>query len=250
MTLRSALLAALLVVGCIHGNCRAEAGPPMITDDPGTVEKGHAEINLAFTYEDHPKEKLAEAPLLDMNYGLTEHVQLKLETPWDVEQRVGKNPSGLGDSLAGVKWRFLDEDTHHIAVSTYPQIGFRWPGFSSSRDPADKRKLLILPLQLEKTLGPVTVGMDFGYVFRRLEKPQNYIGLVLGHRFTENFELLGEVRDTAGPYFRNGDWIANGGFRFRINSLIAILGSAGTTFRSSNPDPARIISYFALQFTF
>src|SRR5689334_7895346 len=58
------------------------AGPPLVTDDPGTAEKGTWEINLASTYEERHGQSAAELPLLDFNYGLGERVQFKYEVPW------------------------------------------------------------------------------------------------------------------------------------------------------------------------
>ena len=56
-------------------------GPPMITDDPGTPDKGAWEINLSLNSEIQKYDKEFEAPLLDINFGLNERIQLKLEFP-------------------------------------------------------------------------------------------------------------------------------------------------------------------------
>jgi hypothetical protein len=62
---------------------RAQSGgPPMITDDPGTPDKGVWELNFSFNTDINEFEKEFEAPLLDINFGLNERTQLKLEFPW------------------------------------------------------------------------------------------------------------------------------------------------------------------------
>jgi hypothetical protein len=230
--------------------CHAEAGPPMITDDPGTPGKGHFEVNTAFTYEERPQAKSVSAPLLDINYGLFDHVQLKLQVPWELSRIETHSASGLGESIAGIKWRFLDEEEHGFAMSIYPQLEFRWPAYSSSRNPDDKIKHLILPLDFEKALGPVTLGLEFGLDLSHKARPQNFGGLVLGHRFNENFELLGEVRETSGPDFHRDECVVNAGFRLKVNSLMSIIGSGGTTVHAPGRNSPRVLSYLALQFTF
>jgi hypothetical protein len=59
----------------------AQGGPPMITDDPGTPGDGHWEINLAASARHSATTSEGEVPLLDVNYGLGERIQLKYEVP-------------------------------------------------------------------------------------------------------------------------------------------------------------------------
>jgi len=51
----------------------------MITDDPGTPGNGKWENNLAIAFEHRPNETLIEAPAIDLNYGVGDHVQLTLQ---------------------------------------------------------------------------------------------------------------------------------------------------------------------------
>jgi hypothetical protein len=111
---------------CVSFYCSlalAQGGPPMITDDPGTPRNGQWEINLAWTGERGAEGTTQDAPLLDMNYGVGERIQLKYEVPWlAVRTSDAASRTGLGDSLAGVKWRFYDTgDPQQWQISTYPQ---------------------------------------------------------------------------------------------------------------------------------
>src|SRR4051812_6477651 len=56
-------LQALILAFAVTG--RAQGGPPMITDDTGTVPKGHFEINTAFTLEVGEHGRVWGAPLID-----------------------------------------------------------------------------------------------------------------------------------------------------------------------------------------
>ena len=104
---------------------RAQGGPPMITDDPGTPGNGHFEINIATTLERRPHEQSWGLPALDLNYGLGERIQLTLQTSFIVLKRSAHGPiGGWGETEAAVKWRFLDEKTNGFSVSTFPRVIF------------------------------------------------------------------------------------------------------------------------------
>ena len=60
----------------------AQGGPPLLTDDPGTPGNRNWEINIASTHFRSPGEREIEAPLLDINYGLGDRIQLKYELPY------------------------------------------------------------------------------------------------------------------------------------------------------------------------
>src|SRR5215470_10781067 len=114
------LLAAAAAMAA--GQAWADAGPPMITDDPMTPGDGHWEINVATTSDHSAGQTEYALPLLDVNYGLGERVQLKFEVPYVVETGNGSTRKGAGDSLLGVKWRFFDSGEDGWQISTYPQV--------------------------------------------------------------------------------------------------------------------------------
>src|SRR2546428_5591494 len=89
----------------------AKAGPPLLTDDPETPGNNKWEINIAAIILQRRTERLWSTPLLDINYGLGERIQLKAEIPWMVvlqSRSGGRNQTGPGSANVGVKWRFLD----------------------------------------------------------------------------------------------------------------------------------------------
>lgn len=130
---------ALMFAFSIHP-AYPQGGPPMITDDTETVPKGRWEINTAFTIERGAGGRLFGTPLLDINYGFSEHAQLKIEIPWLILHRNGQRGiSGLGNTNIGVRWRFRDEKKNQrIAMSIYPQIAFNNPTSSFRRGIVDK----------------------------------------------------------------------------------------------------------------
>ncbi len=250
--LQFVLLATALCLAVRFSPLRAEAGPPLITDDPGTPEKGHWEINTAFTYSETAHDRVVATPLMDMNYGVLDHLQFKMEVPWEstISRDDHSSRGGLGDPLIGFKYRFLDEEKNKVSMSFYPQVEFGLHRLSWAHDRGPNTTLLRLPFQVEKKLGPITAGMDFGVDLENKQEPKNFAGIALGHEFKEKFELLAEVRQQSGPYFREMNLIVNGGFRLKINKMISLLGSAGTTFKRADAEQPRLLSYLAVQFKF
>src|SRR5215218_637850 len=85
------------------------AGPPLETDDPDTPGRNNWEINVSTEMEKR-SEVWEWTPLLDINYGVGERIQLKLKPRYAVFDEPGESArSGPGNIQLGVKWRFLDE---------------------------------------------------------------------------------------------------------------------------------------------
>src|SRR6266513_671383 len=116
-----------------------QGGPPLRTDDPGTPGDGNVEINIATTADRRPQERVYETPLLDVNYGLGDRIQVKFEIPWIVRtSETEQTKSGLENSLIGFKWRFLEDKKHGIEMSVYPQCEFNNPNRSADRGLVDR----------------------------------------------------------------------------------------------------------------
>jgi hypothetical protein len=154
------------------------AGPPLITDDPGTPGDGRWEINLPITLEQTRDERIFEAPLLDINYGLGERTQLKFEVPWlVVDRRDNGTTDGLGNSEIGIKHRFLDEDRHGVSMSIYPQLEFNNPTSSDERGLVDEGMRFKLPVQMTRSAGPFEWYLEAGYEFVEASEDQWLYGV-------------------------------------------------------------------------
>lgn len=83
ITIRAARPRLLAVLGMLlpllwaTPSLQAMGSPPLITDDPDTPGNGHWEINLGITTQRRPGARASELPLLDMNYGIGDRLQLK-----------------------------------------------------------------------------------------------------------------------------------------------------------------------------
>ena len=65
---------------------------------------------------------------------------------------------GIGNSVLGIKWRFFDEERQGIAISTYPRVEFNTANSSLDKGLVDKGPQYILPLEIERKIGPVNVN--------------------------------------------------------------------------------------------
>ncbi len=247
-SLAISLLVLFISPLCVY----AQGGPPLLTDDPGTPGPGKWEINVAFTTEKHHEETRFETPLLDMNYGIGERHQLKFEIPWVVlDERGEETKNGLGNSLAGWKWRFMDEKECGISTSIYPQIEFNNPGSSSAdRGLADKGWQFLLPIQAAKTFGKFGLNLEFGYIIKEKLEDEWLYGLAASYELSEKFELIGEVFGTGQRDFNQHELVFNVGTRYKFTEKRILLFAIGRGLENTGVSEAQLLSYLGIQFLF
>jgi hypothetical protein len=216
-------------------------GPPMLTDDPGTVDLHTLEINLSVNAH-LLKRAEWEAPLIDVNYGLLEGVQLKVEWPLLLaETGEGQYAGRAGNPSVGVKCRLLQEENAFLSVSTYPAV-------SIPVEEGDRSEVKI-PVELERSIGPIIVGDEIGYVYRSPHAESLINGTLLGICPLEGLQVMMELywekelhaSRTTGGY-------VNVGMRYDFNATWGMLASAGT--ECITPDDAereRFFSFLGVQ---
>ncbi len=214
----------------------AQGGPPLLTDDPGTPGAGRWEINIALTFEGEGDARSLEAPLLDINYGLGESIQLKYEQPW----MIADDKSGLGHATVGVKWRFIDEAAHGYAASVYPQLEFNNPILPAKRELVDEGTTWLFPLEIAKAFGRLEASAEAGYAFRRGERDGVVYGLALGLEPAPGWELLAEIH---GHALADTGVVLNLGLRRELGPW-TVLAAAGGGLSGEAPD---VLGYFGLQ---
>ena len=224
----------------------AQGGPPMLTDDPGTPGNRRWEVNIAFTVEESRAARTFGVPLIDANYGLGERLQLKIEAPW----LVGGGENGLGNALLGIKWRFLDEEAHGVALGLYPQIGFRAPAASRKRGLGEPHGEYLLPLSAQKQIGPVSANAEIGFAYRPHDRDEWVYGLAIGREVSERLEVIGEMFGSSPRTARQTDILLNIGLRGRLNKRLVLLLAAGTGLGNRTREKPRLLGYLGGQFLF
>jgi len=228
----------------------AFAGPPILTDDTGTPGPGKWETNMGFTVEKRQDATLYNTPTLDLNYGVGDRIQLNYSVSWITQNTAGDGAiNGLGNSEVAVKWRFLDEDRHGLAVSVYPRFIFNNPTSSADRGLVDKGTVFRLPFQAEKKIGIITINPEFGHDFHQEGEDQWLYGLALKYDEIKGLEVLAEVFGTADNDFKKGKNVFNIGIRKDVSENVSLHASVGRSLHQA-PDQPTLLSYVGIQLRF
>ncbi len=227
----------------------AGAGPPLVTDDPGTPGDGVWEINLAAEFERRGDDRLAALPMLDVNYGVGERLQLKYELPWVItSESGGERHSGLGNSEVGIKWRFLDGGEDGTSASIYPQVEFNNPGSDSGeRGLAGEGTTWVLPLEVQHTVRGVDCNLEMGRTFGSGDD-EWFLGWAASREVGERLEIAGELVGRTTARFSGSAVLANLGLRASLSSSLRVLAAVGQELHDDFEHPAGLQAYLALQF--
>jgi hypothetical protein len=249
MRLRSIVLTVAVCVPVIAPVIAPGGSPPMITDDPRTPGNGQWEVNLGWVYEHaHAGAAEHEAPLVDINYGWNDRVQLKYEVPWIVVEGEG---SGLGNSEVGVKWRFIDGGEQGWNISAYPQIEFRNPGSNSvERGFAEPGTTVLLPFEFERNFEALTLGFELGRAFSSRDEDQWYGGVVLSRDLTAGLEGLLELHGDSEVGFGRSTVTLNVGAVWELGEQGSLLVSVGRDVHDELYEGKRTIAFAGWQMMF
>jgi hypothetical protein len=226
------------------------AGPPILTDDTGTPGPGKWEMNTGFTVEKRQDATRFETPAFDLNYGIGEHIQLNYSFSWivlDAKDEAAK--SGLGNSEIAVKWRFLDEDKHGVAVSIYPRFIFNNPTGSADRGLVDDGTVFKLPVQAEKKIGIIDMIANCGYEFHQRGNDSWLYSIAMKYAEIKGLDILAEVFGTADNSFNNAENVFDVGIRADVSENYTVLASVGRSLHQA-PDQPTLLSYVGLQMRF
>jgi hypothetical protein len=237
-------LALLLFAIIISRAAHAQGGPPLLTDDPGTAEYKHWEINLAVLPEVHDDFADFELPLADFNYGATDHTQLKFEIPLLMRTSDAGTHAEGGDGNFGVKWRFVDQKTRGFDLSMYPQFSFNSPG---PKRIVERGTQLLLPLQIAKTFGKWEVNADGGYIIRQHLMDELTFGLAGGYQVNDKLELIGELHTVPLRNFAENESVFQLGGRKKFSDHYILLFAAGRSIPGSTDHEPKFLGYFGLQ---
>jgi hypothetical protein len=250
---RTFFLAAIIMLAILFASsipALAQGGPPMQTDDPGTPGNNNWEINVAYTADLAKDVNVYSAPILDINYGVGARIQLKYQVPYVLQSdHSGPLESGLGKSLAGVKWRFYQNDKYQLNISTYPQIEFNNPTDSVRRGLADPGTRFLLPFEITKNIHGLELNLELGTWFSGQGVDGHVVGFAVGHQVTRSLELLAEVyklTDKAPGTEFTTDYGFGG--RYTLHKGVLFIFEGGHGFSGPPGQQPRFVGYFGLQF--
>ncbi len=244
--LAATALAAVALLAFVPTSTRAQGGPPLVTDDPGTPGDGHWEINLAGVGTHTPGRWEIAAPDADINYGWGDRVQLKLDVPWSVVREEGERwKTGIGAFNVGVKWRFIDEEQAGFAMSTYPQVTHSWFQSSVRRGIAEPGTQVFLPIEASTDINGYGVAFEAGRNFVSDGPNEWEAGGVVAHACGATLECLAEVHERFAPH--TSQTLVNLGARWKLSESFSILAAAGREFGRHADDQQRALIYLGVQ---
>jgi hypothetical protein len=157
----------------------------------------------------------------------------------------------MGTSLAGVKWRFVDQtNSSWLEISTYPQLEFVVPGSSGWRGLADSGDNVLLPIEVEHQFKSLTVYSEAGFIWNEHEPMEAWYGLAGAYQLSEKLSLQGEFYGGFDRAFAHNGMSFNLGFARTLTKHVALIGSAGRGIFGPPERAPAFMSYLALQWTF
>jgi hypothetical protein len=219
----------------------------MITDDPGTPGNGHWENNIAVAFEHRPNETSWDLPVIDLNYGVGEAIQLTLQGGPVLLKRSGHGLiGGLVGTEAAVKWRFLDEGKSGFDVSMFPRVLFNITQSSARRGLAEDGTRFQIPFEAAKTFGRFHADAEFGPLASALGRSEWIYGIVGGVELAKTTMLMAELHGTSRMNFTRDVLTVNFGLRHQLTDARILIASIGHELR--DPDQARsFIGYLGVQ---
>jgi hypothetical protein len=237
---------AVIITGVVALLSPMHAGPPLLTDDPFTPGPGKWEINLSSTAERNEHAWLISAPILDLNYGWGERVQLKFKAPYLFSEDTASDTSSWGNVEVGIKWRFYESENESWFASTYPQMAFPLTSASARRGLTEEGYALSLPFQVAWRSAAWTIYTELGWKWIESGPDVWFLGCAAEYELAKGVILLGEIRAEMESSASDAVCMLNIGTKTALFTNASLLASAGCGLSDSSPD---FLAYLGIQLT-
>ena len=159
--------------------------PPLNVDDPDTPGCNAWEVNVLVDGDLTHSEKNWELPLLDINYGIGDNIQLKYEVPYIVSQSDGVSESAVGESKVGIKHMFFEDEELKLEVAVYPQLTFVTSNDAVKKGLVTSGTITTLPFLLSMKVGRVPHGdvrmtANLGYNISTKSDTADFVSAAVG----------------------------------------------------------------------
>jgi len=232
------------------GFLRAQGSPPFFTDDTATVSKRQWELDIGFsTDRSRTGDRSWTSPSVDFAFGLTDALELDYGTSWLGLRPVDEaSKSGMGNSVAGVKWRFFEDEASGFSLSVNPYAEFNNRASSHRRGLVEGGTEVVLPIQVAKTFGDITTAFNIGRSFHsrdRREADGWLAGIAAGRALSAKLSAGMEVYGETSRRFDRGWLVFNMGAYYQVNDWLSFSASAGRGFAGADrPD---YVAFFGMQ---
>ena len=230
----------------------AQAGPPFLTNDPGTPGNANWEINLASMQTITRGVASYQVPQIDLNFGLGDRIQLTYEIPYALQVSAGEpSHSGWGNAFSGVKWRFLDQGEQGWQVSTFPQIETGVSAHAQLMGTGSAGPRYLVPLEVARTLGSLELNAEAGYYIPGHGPKERILGFVAGRPITGRLELDAEIYDDrtyAGSFgTASHATTLDLGARYQLRPGVIALFLAGRSLNGIGDGQPEFLGYLGVQ---
>ncbi len=190
MTAR-ARTALLILISALAQPPSALAHRPFATEDAGTVEPGHLELEIGHGYVDDGHDHRSFVGIYTANIGIRKRAEIDVSTTifYRLEE-VGERSDGFGDTELLVKYRLLDEQERRPAMALVGKVSFP-EGDADEGLGSGKAGYSVLGV-LSKSMGRWTVHGNVGWSFLRSGEDQMLASVAVDHRLAEGWHLLAE----------------------------------------------------------
>ncbi len=222
------MLRLLFVVLSVFVFGTAKAGPPLVTDDPGTADPGTWEFLPYATVASSDSGESYEFPAAELTYGAAPGVDMTLILPHVLtDPDTGDSESGFGNPTFEVKWLFVDSAELLLAVAPSVTVGLS--DSDADKGLGDSQDSFNLPLLGEVPLGEQwRMFGSFTYVLVSGADDAVEYGLAVTRPVGQGADFLFEFSGSAEDDFGEAFLDARVGFTVGISERLTVLTAVGT----------------------
>ena len=226
----------------------AQAGPPFLSNDPGTPGNAHWEINLAVAPSIMRQGSAWQVPQIDLNFGIGDRIQLTYEAPYVISNSSAEPAhGGWGNAFPGLKWRFLDQGEGGWQASIFPQVETAGSERAIATGIASAGPRYLLPIEVTKRFGSTDVDVEYGQYFPQRGPRERIMGLVVGRPVTSKLELDAEIYDDRASNALPHETTLDVGGRYKFHPGLLWLFMVGRSVTGSSVGNTQLMGYFGIQ---
>ncbi len=206
------------------------AGPPFLTDDPEPIAKHSWEVNYAVSSNKASNTVSAAVPSIDINYGLSENIQLHAQPRYSYVSDESSHNFGFDNTEIGVKYRFIhqDQNNNEIMLGIYPML--QLPTCNGKLSDTSGKTQLFLPVWAQLNTQKWTVYGGVGYRLNNFSNSKNswFVGVTSLYEVTKALKLGAEVfHETATAVGQSNTAGFNLGGTYNLTDSYGLLFSVG-----------------------
>ncbi len=216
----------------------AWAGRPLTTEDTGTLDPGKGELELGVDYIRDSGAQIGLLPGAVVNIGLLPGLEGTVGSALVLLAPEGEpSRTGFGDSVARLKYRFLDETSRAPALMA--AVSVRLPTGDEDRGLGEK-DVDVQPLAVaSKTFGSVTLTANAGYTFVTRDRDLDVVNLNASVEIgiTKAWWIVGEVvSELATSRGVDDRVVLRGGTVYAVSERVRLDGAVAFGATRASPD--------------